>query len=376
MRQRVLIAMALANDPKVLLADEPTTGLDPITQKAVLELLARLRSERGLAILLVSHDLRAVLGHADRLVVMQRGQVVEEARADQLEGSASHPYTRKLIESMPPRLASGSAGLGGHSTRLNDSHDPLLRVEAVGRRYIPRGGGRPVSALVDVSLEVRPGEVVGVVGRSGAGKSTLARLIAGLEEADTGLVVLDGQRQPARTAPARRRASRSMQLVFQDPYASLPAHFTVGEIVAEPLAIHGVPAGSRRDRVIGILRECGFHEPERFESRYPHQLSGGERQRVALARALVLRPKLLVADEPASLLDAPLRLDLVRLMSGLCTEHGVALVYITHDLASCAVFCQRIVVLHEGRVVEEGSANEVLADPATDSARRLIEATS
>lgn len=370
MRQRVVLAMALANHPRLVIADEPTTGLDILLQDEILSLLQELRAERGTALLLISHDLSVVLRDAARLAVMQGGRMVEQGPARRLAHQPQHPYTRRLVESSP-RLRLGD----GHRPPPASRGAPLLEVREVYKAFPGRRWGPPMPVLRGVSLDVGEGEVVGLVGVSGVGKTTLARLILGLERLDGGRIRFEG-RDLARLTPAQRRGiRRRLQFVFQDPYDALPPGMRVEEIVAEPLQIHGLgSAGERRERVRQALEEVGLVGAARYLGRYPHELSGGERQRVALARATILRPRLILADEPTSMLDASLRLDLLDLMRRLGEHHGTAYLYITHDLALAAQFCHRLVVLHRGRVVEEGPVDRIFREPRHPHTRDLIRA--
>lgn len=250
----------------------------------------------------------------------------------------------------------------------------LLRLDGVTKAF-PTGGGRRVPALTDVSFDVAAGETVGLVGGSGAGKSTVARLVVGLERADRGRVVVAGRDIAALRGRHLRAARRGLHLVFQDPYAALAPTMTVGAIVAEPLVIHGVgSAAERRRRARSALAEVALGPPARYAERHPHELSGGERQRVALARALVLAPRLVIADEPTAMLDASRRVELLTLMANLQTTHGIAYLFITHDLALTQGFCDRLVVLRHGRVVEQGLTADVLGCPSHPYTTALVDA--
>ncbi|MGI9039334.1 MAG: ATP-binding cassette domain-containing protein [Gemmatimonadota bacterium] len=363
MRQRVLIAMAMANQPDLIVADEPTTGLDGTVKLEVLELLVALTRKNGRSLLLVSHDLPAVFRVADRVAVMQEGRIIEVGTPDSLARSAEHPYTRRLLDAVPSgrgRQAATRAAAAGSG--------PLLEIRGV-TKYFERGD---VLALDDVSFDIGRGEIVGVVGESGAGKSTLARLVFGLEFPDAGRIHLNpaaaGRAETLkyqRTPSRRREELRRRQLVSQDPYSALPPHLRVGGIVAEPLRICGMrEAAAAREAVATALAGVELRPAERFMDRYPHELSGGERQRVALARALIVDPDLIVADEPASLLDASLRRDLVAHLARARDERGTSILYITHDIGLAAELCDRLVVLDAGQVVEQGPAADVLARPA------------
>jgi ABC-type glutathione transport system ATPase component len=363
MRQRVVLAMALSHRPILLVADEPTTGLDPVVRNELLDVLDRLRRQLGLAVLLISHDLAAVLRLADRLVVLDRGTVVEEGRAPTVAAVPTHHVTRRLL------AAARVGGTGSFSCGPPPAASrtrPVLELREVSKTF--GTGQRSVMAAEGVTLQVAHGEAVGLVGRSGAGKSTLARLACGLSAPDAGSVRLEG-RDPA--AAGRGRA----HLVFQDPYEALPPSLRVADIVAEPLVIaRACPPRERGERARAALVEVAL-EPGRFAHRYPHELSGGERQRVALARAIVARPALVVADEPAAMLDAALAAELVELVAALRSRHGMAWLLITHELGLAARVCDRLVVLGDGRVVDDGPAARVLSAPAGAEAAALVAAS-
>ncbi len=358
MRQRVLIAMALINDPQVLVADEPTTGLDETTASTVLELLDRLRVERGLGVLLVSHDLDVVMEVADRIAIMHRGRVVEEGAVSMLRDRARHPETRRLLGVGAVRPSEGRGGgsdRGGRSPLRSESRSGsfaeggcVLDVEGLSKQFARRHG-EPIVALRDATLHVGRSEIVGLLGRSGEGKTTLARIVIGLEAPDAGRLAFDGSDLTHTSHRRRRSLAAGMHLVFQDPYESLAEHMSVTEIVAEPLRIHR-PFGraTHPDWIEEALRAVDLDGS--FLDRRPHELSGGERQRVALARAIVLRPRLVIADEPASLLDAPLRAEILTLLADLRDDFGTSILYITHDEGSARRLCDRILVLSRGRI--------------------------
>jgi len=359
MRQRVVLAMALVHRPALLVADEPTTGLDPVVRNELLELVERLRRDLGLAVLLISHDLAAVLRLADRLVVLDGGEVVEEGPARTIAALPSHAATRHLVAASRQVLASAA-----HTPRTAPGDPPVLELEGVSKTF--RSGRRSVAAAEAVSLRIAVGEAVGLVGRSGAGKSTLARLVCGLLSPEAGHVHVEGK------DPASRRGRT--QLVFQDPYEALPPALRVVDVVAEPLLIAGACSPrERRERAREALDEVAL-DPERFAERFPHELSGGERQRVALARAIVARPALVVADEPAAMLDATLAAELVELVAALRSRYGMAWLLITHELGLAARVCDRLVVLADGKVVDEGPTARVLSAPDGPEARVLVAA--
>jgi ABC-type glutathione transport system ATPase component len=395
MRQRVVIAMALANEPELIVADEPTTGLDLLVQAEILALLADLRSRLGLSLLFISHDLPVVLRVVDRLAVMYRGQIVEQGPAQVVAANPGHAYTQRLLASipklhedgpLPPTPSPAAAGEGEWKAAPlsreareglgEGAAPPILALQDVHKSFAGRGwrAGRAV-VLDGVSFEVQPGEAVGLIGGSGAGKSTIARLVLGLDRPDSGRILFEGE-DVGHLAGAALRAARSrLHLVFQDPYEALPPSMRVSEIVAEPLAIHGIgTAAERSDRVREALEAVALTPVERVARRFPHELSGGERQRVALARAVVLQPRLIVADEPTTMLDVSLRLELLDLMRRLARSHAIAFLYITHDLALARAFCDRLVVLHQGKVVEQGATAEVIERPSHPFSRALLAA--
>ena len=356
MRQRAVIAMALANEPWLLVVDEPTTGLDPRVQEEILRLLASLQQRVGLAILLISHDLPLVSCVADSLAVMHIGKVVEQGHTKSVLLDPQDAYTRRLLTAAQPQRSHPPAASVGA---------PLLQLEGVSKTY------RATVAADEVNLEVRQGEVVGLVGESGAGKSTLARLVLGLERPNAGHILFEGRKLNDLGRSGLHALHREMHLVFQDPYQALPEHMRVHQIVAEPLRIHGEREVERRVRE--ALEEVGL-KLARYAERYPSELSGGERQRVALARAGVLRPRLVVLDEPTSMLDAELRKDLLESLEGLREDLEVTYLCITHDLLLARAFCDRLVVLRRGRVVEHGPVETILSEPRDDYTRELVHA--
>ncbi len=354
MRQRAIIAMALANDPWLLVVDEPTTGLDPRIRNEILELLEDLRRRTNLALLLVSHDLPMVRRTVDSLAVMQKGRIVEQGPAESILSDPQAPYTRRLLTAARPQRI--------HPPLVRNGA-PLLRLEGVSKSY-----GNAVAAA-EVDLEVREGEVVGLVGESGAGKSTLSRMILGLERPDAGEVSFEGRALSGLSNHELRTVRRDLHLVFQDPYQALPDHLRIREIVAEPLRIHG---GKKiEQQVHEALREVDL-DPARYIMRYPSELSGGERQRVALARAGVLQPRMVVLDEPTSMLDAELRKDLLESLERLKENLGISYLCITHDLLLARAFCDRLVVLRRGRIVEHGPVESVIAEPKEPYTRQLV----
>ncbi len=366
-RQRVMIAMALANDPALLIADEPTTALDVTIQAQILDLLAAQKAKRGLALLLISHDLGVVRRYADRVCVMKDGRIVEQGAAAEVFANPTHPYTRMLVES-EPRGRPGA--LPASAPVLAQASD--ICVDFITRRGLFRRAATSLRAVDGVSFTIRQGETVGLVGESGSGKSTIGLALLRLTEA-TGRVTFDGA-DLLSLSPARLRHRRAqMQIVFQDPYGSLSPRMAVGELVAEGLRVHErLSAAARAGRVATALAEVGL--PPGAAERYPHEFSGGQRQRIAIARALVLNPRLLVLDEPTSALDRSVQAQIVALLRDLQARHRLAYLFISHDLAVVRALAHRVIVLRAGRVVEAGEADALFAAPREAYTRALMAA--
>jgi microcin C transport system ATP-binding protein len=367
-RQRAMIAMALANDPALLIADEPTTALDVTIQAQILELLASLKSERSLALLLITHDLQIVRHYADRVCVMKDGRVVESGRASEIFAAPHHPYTRMLLAMVPKgapvRLTTNAAVLA----EAKDVH-----VHFAIRRGVLRRRVGEVRGLDGVSVEVREGETVGLVGESGSGKTTMGFAMVGLVHAE-GYIGFAGQELRELNKRTLRRLRSRMQVVFQDPYGSLSPRMTVGDIVAEGLRVHEPQLGpwARAERVAAELEEVGLGAD--IMERYPHEFSGGQRQRIAIARAMVLKPRFVVLDEPTSALDMTVQAQIVDLLRRLQRDHNLAYLFISHDLKVVRALAHRIVVLRRGRIVEEGEAAMVFAHPREQYTRDLMTA--
>ncbi|WP_405868270.1 dipeptide ABC transporter ATP-binding protein [Streptomyces sp. NBC_00005] len=375
-RQRVVIAMAIANSPRLLIADEPTTALDVTVQAEILDLLRELAADSGTGVLLVTHNMGVVADFADRVAVMLRGEVVETGPVEEVLLRPGHAYTRRLLAAVPRLVVDGSAGEGPvDDGPLGDSTPPAEVGPVVQLRDVSvhfGRGRRTVRALQEVSLTVHPGETVGLVGESGSGKSTAARVALGLVPSAAGTVSLFGADLGRTRGRARRALLSGVGLVLQDPVASLDARMSVGECVAEPLRMHrrGLSAAERRARVAEVLELVRL--PRELAGRGPRELSGGQRQRVSLARALVLEPRLLVADEPTSALDVSVQQTVLEVIAELQGELGFACLFVSHDLAVVQQFAQRVVVMRAGRVEEEGPTMTTLLRPETAYTRRLI----
>jgi len=367
-RQRAMIAMALANDPALLIADEPTTALDVTIQAQILQLLTKLKTERSLALLLITHDLQIVRRYADRVCVMQDGRIVEAGRVADIFAVPSHPYTRMLLAAVPKGAPSP---LPNHAPTVLQADD--VRVHFPIRRGVLRRVVGAVRACDGISIAVRAGETVGLVGESGSGKTTMGLAALRLEQAQ-GLVQFEGTNIASLNRRALRRLRARAQIVFQDPFGSLSPRLPVADIVAEGLRVHE-PSLSRAEqaaRVAAQLEEVGL--PPDAASRYPHEFSGGQRQRIAIARAMVLKPRFVVLDEPTSALDMSVQAQIVELLRRLQQVHGLAYLFISHDLKVVRALAHRIVVLRAGRVVEQGDADEVFAHPRQDYTRTLMTA--
>jgi peptide/nickel transport system ATP-binding protein len=375
MRQRAMIAMALANEPKLLIADEPTTALDVTVQAQILALLGRLQRELEMAIVLVTHDLGVVAEMADEIAVMYAGRIVERGAAEQILAAPQHPYTEALLHAMPTLERPGVVG-----GELDGEQEPLLQVRDLVKRFpvargvVLRRRVDAVEAVAGISFELRRGETLGLVGETGCGKSTTARLLMRLLEPTGGEIRFQGHDIAHLRGAALKAARREMQIVFQDPYASLNPRQTVGSIVGEPFAIHGLhrDRAERRHAVCELLDRVGLR-PEHY-NRFPHEFSGGQRQRIGVARALALGPKLLIADEPVSALDVLIQAQILELLRELRRELGLTLLLISHDLAVVRQMADRVAVMRAGKIVELASAEALYSSPQHPYTRELLAA--
>ena len=369
MRQRALIAMALVLEPRVLVADEPTTALDVTVQAQILALLGRLREEIGLSLILISHDLAVVGGNVDDVLVLKEGEEVERGPVRQVLTVPQHPYTKALLAAIP-RLDAELPSLSIPAPE--ESTEPLLRITDLNVTFPAHRGAAATRAVDGVSLELREGESLGIVGESGSGKSTLGRSIVRLQKPTSGRIEFAGRDLGAWRGRALREHRRDLQLIFQDPASSLNPRRTIGESIAEPLIVHGEKDRAKlRAAVDELLERVDLDRP--LYHRYPHQLSGGQRQRAAIARALILRPRLVVCDEPVSALDVTTQAQVVRLLRELRAEFELTLVFIAHDLAVVRQVSDRIAVMNQGRLVETLAA-AALSEARDPYTRALLEA--
>ena len=368
-RQRVMIAMALALEPSVLIADEPTTALDVTTQAQILALIRDIQRRKGMSVMFITHDFGVVAEIADHVVVMEKGLVVEQGPAHKVLHHPEHPYTKRLIAAVPT-LA------GADRIVEKETGRPVLKVEALVKTY--RSGSRllrterVVEAVKGASFELSAGRTLGVVGESGSGKSSLGRLLVKLMESDRGNIFFEGQD----IAPLKENVFRSMrpkiQMIFQDPFASLNPRSTIGHILTVGPVAHGTPYQQAREEAMALLDHVGL-DAGAFD-RYPHEFSGGQRQRIGIARALMFKPKLLVADECVSALDVSIQAQILKLLDDVQRETKVSMVFITHDLRVASQICDEIAVMQRGQIVEIGPPSQIFLDPQSSYTQELVAA--
>jgi peptide/nickel transport system ATP-binding protein len=366
-RQRIMIAMALVLEPKLLIADEPTTALDVTTQKQILTLIRDLQRDHGTAVLFITHDMGVVAEIADRVAVMRQGRLVETGALDAILRNPTMDYTRNLLSAVP--------SLVPRAPRPETQEPVVLEANELGKVYRERsflGKPREVKAADDVTLTLRKGRTLGIVGESGSGKSTVARCIVRLIDPTSGGIRLVGREISELSRRLLQPHRQRIQMIFQDPYRSLNPRITTGESIAEGPINYGVPREKALARARELLELVGL--PADAVSRYPHQFSGGQRQRIAIARALALDPAVLVADEAVSALDVSVQAQVLELLEEIQKRLGIALLFITHDLRVAAQICDDVAVMQNGRVVEQGPAAEILTNPQQPYTRSLLEA--
>jgi peptide/nickel transport system ATP-binding protein len=369
-RQRVMIAMALANRPDVLLADEPTTALDVTVQAEILNLIDGLKDKYGMGVILITHDLTVVRQFADHVYVMQHGEVVEDGPTAEVFARPRHAYTKRLLASDPKGVANPLTGPA----------ETVLEGQGVTVRYTLRKGGvfrgtyTPLVAVDHLDLSLGRGETLGLVGESGSGKTTFGQSLMRLIHMDEGRVTFLGERIEDKTRKQMKPLRSRMQIVFQDPFASLNPRMSVRQLIEEGLIVNGIGSGAkdRFARVRKALSDAGL--PETITSRFPHEFSGGQRQRLAIARAIALEPEFILLDEPTSALDLSVQAQIIELLRKLQREKGLSYLFISHDLKVVRALCHRVMVMHNGKVVEQGPVKDVLVDPQTDYTRRLVRA--
>jgi peptide/nickel transport system ATP-binding protein len=374
MRQRAMIAMALAGNPDILIADEPTTALDVTTQAEILDLIKRLQVSRGMAMLLITHDMGIVAEVADEVAVMRYGRLVERGPVDPIYHAAQHPYTRQLLASTVKLTQHKDAA----AEVVAESREPILSVRGLGKIFGRIDSPTALRAVDDASFDLYPGENLGIVGESGSGKTTLGRLILRTVEPTQGTVTFRDRagRMIDVTSLSKRDLRgfhREVRLVFQDPFSSLNPRMTVKEVIADPLIVNGHAKGKALDdRVAELMRLVGL-DPQGME-RYPHAFSGGQRQRICIARALTLEPSIIIADEATAALDVSIRSQILDLLLDLRRRLNLSFLFISHDISVVRYFCDRVAVMHRGRIVELGTAEQICTDPREPYTKSLISA--
>ncbi|GAA1172368.1 ABC transporter ATP-binding protein [Nesterenkonia xinjiangensis] len=377
-RQRIVIAMAIACGPKVIIADEPTTALDVTVQAEVLDLLRRLKDELQTGILLITHNMGVVADMADRVVVMLNGEVVETGEVKQVMSAPQHPYTQRLLDAMPllrdPELHIEDVDQAPSASAAVDrpaGETPALEARNLALDYTFR---RQATRVVEgVTFTVQQGEIMGLVGESGSGKSTVAKAVLGLLDVAEGDLLIRGRNMPTMPAKERKALKKEIGVVFQDPAASLDPRFPIGDIIVEPMIVHKVGTSKERVRRAEELLDA-VRLPSSVVNRYPHELSGGQRQRISIARALVLNPTLLIADEPTSALDVSVQAAVLDMFRELQEQYEFACLFVSHDLAVIDTLAHQVLVMQNGRTVEQGSVDQVLRFPRQDYTQRLLAA--
>ena len=363
MRQRVMIAMALITEPKLLIADEPTTALDVTIQAQILRLIKSLQERRDIGVLFISHDLAVVSDIADHIVVMEKGLVVEQGAPGNIFTNAQHPYTQKLLAAIP----------SGAPPEPDTGRDTLITATYLKTYFTSENSDEPIKAVDDVSLSIQRGEVLGLVGESGSGKSTFGRSLLRLTPITDGHVRFDGTDVGGLDRSALKSLRRRMQMIFQDPYASLNPRMTVYDTLAEPLLLHKIVDRTGLDAAIRELMD-NVGLARGFAKKYPHEFSGGQRQRIAIGRALATKPEFIVADEPVSALDVTIQAQILDLLKYLKDEYGLTMLFVSHDLAVIRQIADRVAVLYRGKLEEVGNTSDVFNSPQSDYTPRLLAA--
>ena len=380
MKQRIVIAIALAIMPPIIIMDEPTTALDVIVEREILAKIIELRKKLGFTILFITHDLNLLLEFADRLGIMKDGEIVELDKVENIQRGGKHPYTKKLIGSIPSASGIRKEGLLSKPDSLDFPDVPILEVQNLKKVFQSPGlfNKNKLVAVNDVSFKVLQGEIVGLVGESGSGKSTIAKLVTRLIRPSEGLIFLNGENKKvteSRNVPLEYR--KTVQMVFQDPFGSLNSIHTVYHHLARPIMRHGLKNEKEiLPYIIHILEKVGLTPGEKFAEKFPHEMSGGERQRVAIARALSLEPQIIVADEPTSMLDVSIRMDVLEIFAKMRKENNLTVLFITHDLASARYLTDRIIVLKNGSIVEENTSEGLIQTPVQEYTKQLVRAAS